>query len=214
MVWRSPVEQLRPHAALAPAHRRRHPHRCARPSTSRPPCAPALAEAQAWCKTLATTHYENFHVATAFLPKRLRPHFHSIYAFCRASDDLGDEVADTATATRLLGQWRAMLHQLLCTRPRPRAIRSTSPCSPPSRSAASTLSPSTTSFHAFEEDQVLTHHTSLLSLERYSRCSANPVGRLVLMVSGYRSPEHVRALRRHLHRAPTGELLPGHRRRC
>src|SRR5471032_2893561 len=42
---------------------------------------------------------------------------------------------------------------------------------------------------AFEQDQVLTHHTSLASLEHYSRYSANPVGRLVLLVSGYRSEE-------------------------
>src|SRR5580700_8102669 len=72
---------------------------------------PTLTEAQEWCRHLATTHYENFHVAAFFLPRALRPHFHSVYAFCRTSDDLGDEVADTATATRLLGQWRAMLHQ-------------------------------------------------------------------------------------------------------
>ena len=44
---------------------------------------PTLAEAQAWCRKLATTHYENFHVATWFLPKRARPHFESIYAFSR-----------------------------------------------------------------------------------------------------------------------------------
>src|SRR5579875_2885918 len=72
---------------------------------------PTLAEAQAWCKHLATTHYENFHVATFFLPKALKPHFHSVYAFCRTSDDLGDEVADTALATRLLAEWRGMLHE-------------------------------------------------------------------------------------------------------
>jgi len=71
-----------------------------------PAVRPTLTEARAWCKHLATTHYENFHVATFFLPATLRPHFHSVYAFCRASDDLGDEVPDTATATRLLGQWR------------------------------------------------------------------------------------------------------------
>ncbi|MGA7809538.1 phytoene/squalene synthase family protein, partial [Bradyrhizobium sp.] len=76
-----------------------------------PAARPSLAEAQAWCKTLTTTHYENFHVATFFLPPALRPHFHSVYAFCRTSDDLGDEVADTATATRLLATWRTMLHQ-------------------------------------------------------------------------------------------------------
>jgi len=52
-----------------------------------PDKAPSLAEAQAYCERLARTHYENFSVATWFLPKRLRPHFHSVYAYCRISDD-------------------------------------------------------------------------------------------------------------------------------
>ena len=67
------------------------------PSSYRiPDVAPTLEEARAWCKQLAESHYENFHVASWFLPKDLRPHFHAIYAYCRVSDDLGDEVADTA----------------------------------------------------------------------------------------------------------------------
>ena len=53
---------------------------------------PSLDEARAWCHQLTTTHYENFHVATFFLPKLVRPHFESLYAFCRMSDDLGDLV--------------------------------------------------------------------------------------------------------------------------
>lgn len=153
-----------------------------------PSVRPTLAEAQAWCKHLATTHYENFHVATLFLPAALRPHFHSVYAFCRTSDDLGDEVADTATGTRLLGQWRAMLHECfetpeLSKHPVFVALQPTiAGCNLPREPFDDLIS-------AFEEDQVLTHHESLQSLERYSRFSANPVGRLVLLVSGYRSEE-------------------------
>ena len=70
-----------------------------------PDIAPTLAEARAYCRQLAESHYENFHVASWFLPKALRPHFHSIYAYCRISDDLGDEVADPAQALALLELW-------------------------------------------------------------------------------------------------------------
>ncbi len=149
---------------------------------------PTLAEAQAWCKRLATTHYENFHVATLFLPPTLRPHFHSIYAFCRTSDDLGDEVADTATATRLLASWRAMLHQCFA---QPDASRHPVfvALQPTIAQRALPIEPFDDLISAFEEDQVYTHHESLATLERYSRYSANPVGRLVLLVSGYRSEE-------------------------
>jgi squalene synthase HpnC len=153
-----------------------------------PATRPSLAEAQAWCKTLTTTHYENFHVATFFLPAALRPHFHSVYAFCRTSDDLGDEVADTSTATRLLAEWRAMLHQCFAHPAASRhpvfvALQPTiAQCNLP-------IQPFDDLISAFEQDQVYTHHESLATLEHYSRYSANPVGRLVLLVSGYQSEE-------------------------
>jgi len=149
---------------------------------------PSLAEAQQWCKHLATTHYENFHVATFFLPAVLRPHFHSVYAFCRTSDDLGDEVADTATATRLLGQWRGMLQQCFDYPEQSRhpvyvALQ------PTIQQRSLPIQPFGDLISAFEQDQVYTQHESLATLENYSRYSANPVGRLVLLVSGYRSEE-------------------------
>jgi squalene synthase HpnC len=149
---------------------------------------PTLAEAQAWCKTLATTHYENFHVATLFLPAALRPHFHSVYAFCRTSDDLGDEAADTATATRLLAEWRAMLRQCFDD---PAASRHPVFVALQPTIAARNLPMQLFDdlISAFEQDQVYTHHESLATLERYSKFSANPVGRLVLLVSRYRAEE-------------------------
>ena len=70
-----------------------------------PDVAPSLQEARAWCKHLAETHYENFHVASWFLPEALRPHFHTIYAYCRVSDDLGDEVGNSEQSLALLDQW-------------------------------------------------------------------------------------------------------------
>jgi squalene synthase HpnC len=156
-----------------------------------PAVRPTLAEAQAWCKTLATTHYENFHVATAFLPSALQPHFHSVYAFCRTSDDLGDEVADTATATRLLATWRAMLHECFA---RPEISRHPVfvALQPTIEQCGLPVEPFDDLISAFEQDQVYTHHASLGTLEEYSRYSANPVGRLVLLVSGYAQEELMR----------------------
>ena len=153
-----------------------------------PATRPSLAEAQAWCKHLVGTHYENFHVATFFLPVSLRPHFHSLYAFCRTSDDLGDEVGDTATATRLLTEWRAMLHESFATPERSRhpvfvALQ------PTVAAKFLPIEPFEDLITAFEQDQVYPHHASLRTLEEYSRYSANPVGRLVLLVSGYQDPE-------------------------
>ena len=149
---------------------------------------PTLAEAQAWCQHLATTHYENFHVATWFLPKRARAYFESIYAFSRTADDLGDEVADRGTATRLLGEWRIMLQECYA-----RPERSTHPVFVALHQTIVETGVPQQLFDdlisAFEMDQRVLKHTSLEDLIDYSRLSANPVGRLVLWVSGYRDEE-------------------------
>jgi len=146
---------------------------------------PTLAEAQAWCHQLATSHYENFHVATFFLPRKVRPHFESIYAYCRVADDLGDEVADPAIALRLLDAWGSMLDECYDT-----PERSTHPvfvalhetireCGVPRQLFADLL-------HAFRMDQVKPTYDTWDELLVYSHYSANPVGRLVLWVCGYK----------------------------
>lgn len=152
---------------------------------------PSLADARAWCRKLATTHYENFHVATWFLPQQIRPYFESIYAFSRTADDLGDEVADRTTATRLLGEWRVMLNECyerpdMSMHPVFVALHQTIVETGVPKQLFDDL------ISAFEMDQVVTHHESLDSLIGYSKLSANPVGRLVLWVSGY--PDERRAL--------------------
>jgi squalene synthase HpnC len=149
-----------------------------------PAVRPTLAQARAWCRDLATTHYENFHVATWFLPKRARPYFESIYAFSRTADDLGDEVADRETATRLLGEWRTMLNECYDTpaesmHPVFVALHQTIVETGVPRQLFDDL------ISAFEMDQRVLMHASLEDLIGYSRLSANPVGRLVLWVSGY-----------------------------
>ena len=149
---------------------------------------PSLDEALAWCRELATTHYENFHVATYFLPKRVRPHFWSLYAFCRVSDDLGDEVADTTTALRLLETWGRMLDECYDSpenslHPVFVALRETvTACDLPRQLFHDLL-------RAFIQDQIKTTYATWDEAVEYSRYSANPVGRLVLMICGYRDEE-------------------------
>src|SRR5712671_1059162 len=50
-----------------------------------------LAQARVYCSRLAQSHYENFSVASLFLPRRLLRPFHTVYAYCRWADDLADE---------------------------------------------------------------------------------------------------------------------------
>src|SRR5271156_1235708 len=74
-----------------------------------PAHAPSEGEAREYCRRLARSHYENFSVASWFLPGRLRQHFFNVYAYCRISDDLADEVGDSAASLQLLDQWEAEL---------------------------------------------------------------------------------------------------------
>lgn len=152
---------------------------------------PSLAEAQAWCRELASSHYENFHVATWFLPRKVRPHFESVYAYCRVADDLGDEVADPLVAMRLLDEWGSMLDECYDTPQRSMhpvfvALHETvSACELPRELFHDLL-------HAFRMDQVKTEYDTWAELLEYSHYSANPVGRLVLWICGYR--DEARAL--------------------
>src|SRR5262245_54167328 len=83
-----------------------------------PDVAPSLADAQAYCERLAKSHYENFSVATWFLPARLRQHFYNVYAYCRISDDLGDEVGNPQQSLELLDQWETELNACYAGAPR------------------------------------------------------------------------------------------------
>jgi squalene synthase HpnC len=147
---------------------------------------PSLEEAQAWCRRLAETHYENFHVASWFLPKRLRPHFHAIYAYCRVSDDLGDEVGDPQAALALLDLWGGELdacYQGVVRHPVFVALAETiRACDIPKEPFADLLV-------AFRQDQTVTRFPTRDDVLAYCRYSANPVGRIVLYACGYRDDE-------------------------
>ena len=146
-----------------------------------PETVPTLDEARAYCKKLAETHYENFHVATWFLPKLLQPHFHAIYAYCRISDDLGDEVSGAAEALALLDLWGGELDACYEGKARhpvfvalAETIRT---CAIPKQPFADLLT-------AFRQDQTVTRYETMDDVLAYCRYSANPVGRLVLYASG------------------------------
>src|SRR5438067_323669 len=80
------------------------------PAASYPPLD--LGQARSYCARLTRAHYENFSVASVFLPRRLAPHFYPVYAYCRWADDLGDETGDGQTALDLLAWWRGELLNL------------------------------------------------------------------------------------------------------
>src|SRR5882724_4856423 len=156
------------------------------PDYAIPEAAPSEAAAREYCRRLARTHYENFSVATWFLPKRLRQHFFNVYAYCRISDDLGDETGDTQASLLLLDEWEAELNA--CYNGNPRhpvfvALAGTvRQFDIPKQTFADLLT-------AFRRDQTITRYETFDELLGYCHYSANPVGHLVLYLCGYRDPE-------------------------
>jgi squalene synthase HpnC len=125
-------------------------------------------------------------VASWFLPARLRPHFHSIYAYCRIADDLGDEVGNREQSLALLDLWGRELdacYQGEARHPVFVALADTvRACDIPKQPFADLLV-------AFRQDQNVLRYPSMDDVLDYCRYSANPVGRLVLYACGYRTPE-------------------------
>lgn len=142
-----------------------------------------------YTRWLATHHYENFHVASFLLPKKLQQHFFNVYAFCRWADDLGDELGDTAQSLELLDWWRRGVEKMYAGEP----------CHPVFVALAESVSEYRLPkqlfldlIHAFEQDQRVHRYETFDELLGYCRYSANPVGRLVLRLWGYSDTERDR----------------------
>jgi squalene synthase HpnC len=151
-----------------------------------PESAPAPAEARAYCERLARSHYENFSVATWFLPDRLRQHFYNVYSYCRISDDLGDEVGDPQESLRLLDQWEEELKACYAGSPRHAVFVALTETirefGIPQHEFSDLLV-------AFRRDQTVTRFETFDDILGYCRYSANPVGHLVLYLGGYSDAE-------------------------
>jgi squalene synthase HpnC len=151
-----------------------------------PDRAPSIEEARQYCERLAHSHYENFSVASWFLPRRLRQHFFNVYCYCRISDDLGDEVGDKAASLELLDQWQRELDECY----------DGSPKHPVFVALSETVREFDIPRHefsdlliAFRQDQTVTRFETFDDVLAYCRYSANPVGHLVLYLCGYHDAE-------------------------
>ena len=146
-------------------------------------------QAGAYTRWLARRHYENFHVVSFLLPRRLRQDFYNVYAYCRWADDLGDEMGSRAESLELLAWWRTELDAMYtgrATHPVFVALLGTV------RKHAIPRQPFADLIQAFVQDQTVARYRDWEELFGYCRYSANPVGRLVLHLCGYSDAERQR----------------------
>ena len=158
---------------------------------------PSLAESYAYCAILARSHYENFTVISRFTPRQHRSALEAVYAFCRHTDDLGDEAQGDRLA--LLDEWEAELNRAL-TIPLSQRERGMEGSAHPImvalqdtiRHARIPEEPFRKLIEANRMDQRSGRFETYADVLRYCDHSANPVGRMVLHVLGEASEENVR----------------------
>jgi phytoene synthase len=141
-----------------------------------------VEEAFLHCRRRARQHYENFPVGL-FVPKDKQPYVHAIYAFARAADDFADEPRYEGMRAEKIDQWEARLHAAYrgeAEDPIFIALRETvRRLEIPKQLLLDLLS-------AFRQDTQKDRYETWDELADYCRRSADPVGRLVLLVFGYR----------------------------
>jgi len=143
-----------------------------------------VQEAFAHCEARVRAHYENFPVGL-WVPKDKRPYVHALYAFARAADDFADEPMYEGHRQEKLDQWEERLHAAYrgeAEDPIFIALGETvRRLDVPKALLLDLLS-------AFRQDTVKQRYETWAELLDYCRRSADPVGRLVLLVFGYRDP--------------------------
>ena len=147
--------------------------------------AASLDQAYQYCATLAKSHYENFTVASWLMPRQMRRHMHAIYAYARIADDFADEDHDLAK----LDDWERELDMAYAGSPRHPVMVAVADTA---RRFDIPRQPFADLLVAFRSDVSFRGFETMESLLSYCRYSANPVGRLVLYLFGYRDPERQR----------------------
>lgn len=138
-------------------------------------------EARAWCARLTRSRRENFSVLSSLVPPDRRDDFAALYAFCRWADDLGDEMGSPERCIELLAWWRRELQSCFAGEPRHPVFRALRPTI---LRHELPIEPFDALIRAFEWDQTRNRWHSWEDLLASCRLSADPVGRLVLMMLG------------------------------
>ncbi|HJZ85340.1 MAG TPA: squalene synthase HpnC [Polyangia bacterium] len=155
------------------------------PGLEAPPGDWTVERSYRYCEEIVRSHYENFPVASRFVPARLRPHMWAVYAYARSADDFADEPRFAGRRAQALEYWDHELHRCFhgeAEHPVFIALRDTAEkCDLP-------ITPLEDLLTSFRMDLSVHRYPTYSDLRGFTRLSAEPVGRTVLYVFGYRDP--------------------------
>ena len=155
-----------------------------------PPAGPWTTErAYAYCEDFVQAHHEIYPVASRFVPAHVRPHLMAVYAFARSADDFADEPAYEGRRSEALARWEDELNRAAhgeATHPVFVALADTL------ERRDLPIPPFEDLLSSYRSDMDVRRYATFSALRSYTARSADPVGRLLLALFGYRQPELVR----------------------
>lgn len=149
-----------------------------------PPKVGSLDESFRRCKHIARKHYENFPVGSILIPRHLQPYVFAVYAFARTADDFADEPGySDAERILYLNEWEELFLRSLESRTRHPIMWAVAETI---RSKDLPVQLFQDLLSAFRQDVTVKRYNTFNEVMEYCRRSANPIGRLMLMIFGYR----------------------------
>jgi len=150
---------------------------------------PSLEQAYAVCAQVAARHGENFPVASLLTPPRLRRHVQAIYAFARSADDFADEPEFEGRRTQLLDEYEDELERAFrgeATQPIFVGLADTA------EKFDLPIAPFQDLLSAFRADLTRRRYATFAELRGFLTLVAEPIGRILLNLFGYRAPALLR----------------------
>jgi squalene synthase HpnC len=143
-----------------------------------------------YCEEIAKNHYENFPIASLLIPKEKRKYIYAVYAYARAADDFADEeniLGGKPKRLALIDEWNEKLKECYKGKSYDPIFIALNNTVQENNIPIETLE---ALLKAFRQDVEKQRYKTFDEVLEYCKNSANPIGRIILMIFGIKDPEY------------------------